>query len=130
VSVPPGFEDVISALGDRLVHRGFAERTRYEELLLSAGVVLSTAHQEFFGIGVVEGIAAGAHPVLPNRLVYPERVASLDGDPATVLYDDAAHAASLITEAFTTDERPMRRRTARYDWSLVAPQLDKALETL
>ncbi len=130
VSVPPEFEDVISALGDRLVHRGFAERTRYEELLLSADVVLSTANQEFFGIGVVEGIAAGAHPVLPNRLVYPERVASLGGDPATVLYDDAVHAASLITEAFTTHERPMRRPTARYDWSLVAPQLDKALETL
>lgn len=130
VSVPPEFDEVIAALGDRLVHRGFADRDRYEEILRSADVVLSTAHQEFFGIGVVEGIAAGAHPVLPNRLVYPERVSALEGDPSTVLYVDAAHGAELITAAFDRRERAMREATARYDWSVVAPQLDGALEAM
>jgi len=71
VSVPAEFGEIVERLGSRLIHDGWATRKRYVELLLSASVVLSTAEQEFFGVGVVEAIAAGAHPVLPDRLVYP-----------------------------------------------------------
>lgn len=131
VSVPPAYEAVVETLGDRLVHRGWAERPQYEELLATAAVVLSTADQEFFGIGVVEGVAAGAHPVLPERLVYPERVVELGADPSTVLYQDARHAADLIARALRAPEdTALRTATHRYDWSVVAPQLDAALAEL
>jgi glycosyltransferase involved in cell wall biosynthesis len=130
VSVPEPFDGVVSMLGDRAIQRGFADRPRYERLLLEASVVLSTAHQEFFGIGVVEAIAAGAHPVLPNRLVYPERVAALGLDGASVLYGSPEEAAALIEAAL---RRPPDGRVThaamRYDWSVVAPMYDAALAT-
>lgn len=131
VSVPPMYAAVVAMLGDRLVHEGWATRPDYLALLSSASIVLSTAHQEFFGIGVVEGIAAGAHPVLPNRLVYPERVANLGGDPARILYDDPEHAVDLIVAALGLPPDPdLRAASTRYDWSVVAPHLDAALESL
>jgi glycosyltransferase involved in cell wall biosynthesis len=131
VSVPPTYADVVELLGDRLVHEGWASRDRYVELLASASVVLSTAIQEFFGIGVVEGIAAGAHPVLPRRLVYPERVSAMGAEPSRVLYDDPAEAVGLILAALSAPEDPaLRSATHMYDWSVVAPQLDAALSAL
>ena len=37
-------------------------------------VVVSSSMHEFFGISVVEALSAGAVPVLPKRLSYPEVV--------------------------------------------------------
>jgi glycosyltransferase involved in cell wall biosynthesis len=131
VSVPPEFAEITALLGHRLIQEGFAERNRYEELLLSASVVISTAQQEFFGIGIVEGIAAGAHPVLPNRLVYPERIAALNAYPTTSLFDSPAAAVDLITKALTNPKASrLRGATHQYDWSTVARQYDETLETL
>lgn len=47
-------------------------RQDYINALQNADVVVSTAIHEFFGISMVEAIASGAYPVLPNRLSYPE----------------------------------------------------------
>lgn len=44
----------------------------YRKLLRQADVVLSTAHHDFQGIAVLEGVAAGAIPVVPDRLAYQE----------------------------------------------------------
>jgi glycosyltransferase involved in cell wall biosynthesis len=130
VTVPEAFDEVVSMLGDRAIQRGFADRSRYERLLLEASVVLSTAHQEFFGIGVVEAIAAGAHPVLPDRLVYPERVAALGLDGASVLYASPGEAAGLIEAALgRPPDGRVRGAAMRYDWSVVAPMYDAALAT-
>jgi glycosyltransferase involved in cell wall biosynthesis len=131
VSVPAEFTEIVELLGPRLIHRGWATRERYADLLLEASVVLSTADQEFFGVGVVEAIAAGAHPVLPDRLVYPERVDALGADPATTLYSTVDEAVSLIENALGlgADDR-LRAATNIYDWSAVAPQYDAALEQI
>jgi glycosyltransferase involved in cell wall biosynthesis len=131
VSVPESFAAVTSVLGDHLIHQGWAERDRYEALLLGASVVLSTSLQEFFGIGVVEGIAAGARPVLPNRLVYPERVSELGLGPGGVLYRSAGEAVDLIERAALRPvDASIREATMQYDWSTVAPRYDAALEHL
>jgi hypothetical protein len=131
VSVPPEFAEITEMLGDRLIHSGWADREMYVDLLFDSSVVLSTADQEFFGIGVVEAIAAGAKPVLPNRLVYPERVFELGADPALVLFSTVDEAVALVRSALST--RPndtLRQATLLYDWSTVAPQYDDALESL
>lgn len=131
VSVPPTFEEVTSMLGERLIHQGFATRDHYEALLRRADVVVSTAHQEFFGIAVVEAIAAGAHPVLPDRLVYPERMAALGFDPAETLYRTTDQAANLISARLGSgSSEEQRRSTMQYDWSAVAPMYDEALQSV
>ena len=131
VSVPSTFAAITSLLGDRLVHEGWAEPADYAALLSEATVVLSTAEQEFFGIGVIEAVAAGAHPVLPDRLVYPERVSALDFDAGTILYDSPSTAVDLIRHAFERDvSERARRATTIYDWSTIAPTYDKVLAEL
>jgi glycosyltransferase involved in cell wall biosynthesis len=131
VSVPPTFAEITERLGRRLIHEGYAERDRYEAILLEAAVVLSTAEQEFFGIGVVEAIAAGAHPVLPNRLVYPERISAIGGDESVSLFDDPTGAADMVESALTKDVDPaLREATDRYEWKKVALDYDEALGSL
>ena len=131
VSVPPEFAEITDMLGDRLVHAGWLGRDAYLDLLRRSSVVLSTAHQEFFGIAVVEAVAAGAHPVLPDRLVYPERVSGLGADPDTVLYSSTDHAVALIRAAFNAAPDPdLMEATHKYDWSVVTPMYDQALETM
>lgn len=52
---------------------GYMEsRDAYQALLQRADVVLSTADHDYQGIAVLEGVAAGAYPVVPDRLAYQE----------------------------------------------------------
>jgi glycosyltransferase involved in cell wall biosynthesis len=61
------------ALGSRLVHcEEPGSRADYAELLASADVAVSTATNEFFGLAMVEACYAGATPLVPDRLAYPE----------------------------------------------------------
>jgi glycosyltransferase involved in cell wall biosynthesis len=46
-------------LGSRLLHFGYADPATYARLLWRADVVVSTAIQEFFGIGIVEALYCG-----------------------------------------------------------------------
>ena len=67
----PDFAGVLDKLADRIDQHGFVPDTEYAELLLSSDVVVSAADHEFFGIAIVEALAAGAVPVLPTRLSFP-----------------------------------------------------------
>lgn len=49
-----------------------ASSQQYRQLLQEADVVVSTALHEFQGLAVMEAVAAGCVPVVPNRLSYPE----------------------------------------------------------
>jgi glycosyltransferase involved in cell wall biosynthesis len=70
---PPVFSEIQSVFEHRLVHFGYLQNpARYRALLHAADVVLSTAMHEFQGLAVMEAVAAGAWPVVPDRLVYPE----------------------------------------------------------
>ncbi len=56
---PPVFEKARKVLADRLVRFGYIpERAAYETLVCQADIVVSTAHHEFFGLPVVEAVAA------------------------------------------------------------------------
>jgi hypothetical protein len=121
-------------LGDRLVHFGFAPDDQYVDLLLEADVVVSTAEQEFFGIAIVEAMYAGALPVLPARLVYPERIPA--GFETRCLYADERDLVDKLRAAFSNpvasraSAATLAPTVAEFDWPLVAPQYDAMLEAL
>lgn len=70
---PPIFAAAEKSLAHRIDHFGYAsDRNEYLQLLSRANIVVSTAIHEFFGLSVLEAIAAGCLPLLPNRLSYPE----------------------------------------------------------
>ena len=98
---PEVFSEIKSLFDHRLVQFGYIDCiTEYQALLQAADVVLSTALQEFQGLAVMEAVAHQCHPIVPDRLVYPEMY------PALYRYDsclnnperEADAAVALILE--------------------------------
>ncbi|MEO1063300.1 MAG: DUF3524 domain-containing protein [Actinomycetota bacterium] len=120
----------LARLGDRVRHAGELDRAAYVEVLHDADVVLSTATQECFGVAVVEAIAAGCVPVLPDRLSYPELI-------PTRYHGDVLYGPETLVDRLAVvlnDVGAARRRvdglaedTHRFDWSTVAPTYDRFL---
>ncbi|MCP3996603.1 MAG: DUF3524 domain-containing protein [bacterium] len=127
---PDEFVALRDELGDRIVHYGWAQPEEYVSLLASGDVVVSTAHHEYFGIAVTEAIYAGAFPVLPNRLVYPERIPS--HYHARCLYEEHSDLVDKLSWAVTHDAATreiavaLRSQMATDDWGVVAPAYDSA----
>lgn len=72
-SVPEEFAEIQRDFSARLVHCGYlAAAADYRALLRGADVVLSTSMHEFQGLAVMEAVAAGCIPVVPDRLAYQE----------------------------------------------------------
>ncbi|MBN2181606.1 MAG: DUF3524 domain-containing protein [Sedimentisphaerales bacterium] len=70
---PEIFDKAKTQFSDNIVRWGYQKsRSEYEKTLLEADVVVSTANHEFFGISILEAVAAGAYPIVPERLSYPE----------------------------------------------------------
>lgn len=71
--IPAEFEQLQSIPRQYLGHWGYMESAaEYRELLQRSDVVLSTALHDFQGIAVLEAVAAGCIPAVPQRLAYPE----------------------------------------------------------
>ena len=71
--VPKPFKAARERFGNRIAVYGYREsREEYDSWLRKSDIVISTALQENFGISIVEAVAAGAFPLLPHRLAYPE----------------------------------------------------------
>jgi len=123
-------------------HWGYQETVeQYRSVLTEADVVVSTADHEFFGISVVEAIAAGAYPLLPKRLAYPE-ILRLDQEPEMndFFYDGSVRQ---LTEKLSSLSEPGKLATLRgitckhtvpavkrFLWQHLVPQLDQAMEKL
>jgi glycosyltransferase involved in cell wall biosynthesis len=137
--VPEVFAQARESLSRHVDRWGYqAGRDEYAAALAEADVFVSTARHEFFGISAVEAIAAGALPVLPNRLAYPEVLAQIaPGSPEELLYDGTVEGlAKRLSElaALVDGPGPWHGRAPlaqaaqeRFGWSRVAPRLDDAL---
>jgi len=77
------------------------DRTDYEAALCEADVFVSTAEHEFFGLSAVEAALAGAYPLLPERLAYPEIFGREEDTGACAFFYDGSSAdlADKLTEA-------------------------------
>ncbi|MEM7364738.1 MAG: DUF3524 domain-containing protein [Pseudomonadota bacterium] len=77
--IPHDMVKVQSALKDRgqLGEFGFVEnRTQYLRLLQSSHIVVSTSEHDFQGLSILEAMACGCRPLVPDRLAYPEFLGS------------------------------------------------------
>ena len=73
LEMPAIFKEVRIALKHRIGHWGFAPSRRdYLKILRASDVVVSTSRQEFFGVAMMEAVAAGCRPIVPDRLSYKE----------------------------------------------------------
>jgi len=62
-----------SRLADRIVVDGRVDRDSFRHTLGRATIVVSTALHEFEGLAVLEAVSAGARPLVPDALCYPEQ---------------------------------------------------------
>ena len=130
-SDPREFVEAEERFVDRLVHVGHLDRERYLELLVRSSVVASTAVHEFFGIAMVEAMAAGLVPLLPRALSYPELVAR--EFQAAVLYDSYGDLVRRLREVLVDLDAArqaidgLRKSMLRFDWTELGPAYDAAL---
>ena len=138
--IPEVFTQAIKDYTAILDHWGFQPtRDDYIAALQNADIVVSTAIHEFFGISMVEAIASGAYPVLPNRLSYPEIVSAIEQtEPNEFLYEGTVDS---LTEKLTDlaarhkknklwQNAPKRGIIAmqKHNWQKRAKEMDKAIE--
>lgn len=134
---PREFEKAWQRYGNRILHYGYAEdRSEYRDLMYKADIVVSTALHEFFGVAIMEAIYCGCHPVLPNRLTYPELVPENLHDPllhAPVLYEDEEKLFRRLRRLLFGYDRPLPVETLRavpehLDWRVKIDEYDALFE--
>lgn len=134
---PEEFEQAFERYAERILHYGYAEDfAEYSRLLHRADVVVSTARHEFFGVAIQEAIYCGCHPVLPNRLSYPELIPETHHRPllhAPVLYDDDDELFEVLRDILEGEERPLPAETLRkipapLDWDQHVENYDALFE--
>lgn len=134
---PPVFAWAREFFADRIDRWGFqATRQEYITALQEADIAVSTANHEFFGIGMVEAAAAGALPLVPNRLSYPE----IFGAEPAFLYDGTvktlAERLRRLCELkkrgnlWQGDTGRGLRLVEKFYWDRAARRLDAALEAM
>ncbi len=131
--VPAEFEEAATRLAHRIEHWGFVQsRNEYRALLQEADLVVSTAEHEFFGISILEAVHAGAFPLLPNRLSYPELIPT--ELHAACLYADDEDLFTMACQRLKMPRpaSPSLRRTVRerFGWPVVAREYDRLFTEL
>jgi glycosyltransferase involved in cell wall biosynthesis len=136
---PEEFERAFERYAERILHYGYAEDfAEYSRLLHRADLVVSTSIHEFFGVAIQEAIYCGCHPLLPNRLSYPELIPDSLHRPllhAPVLYEDDDELYEHLAALLGGDERPLPTATLRdiperLDWSNHIENYDALFESV
>lgn len=140
---PPVFEEARELLAEHILEWGWQPtHEAYRAVLARADVAVSTARHEFFGISMVEAAEAGAYPLVPERLAYPE-VFGLKEDPLNKQFFYGGSVDALVFRLCELAQRvesggsvwkgdPARllRRMAGLSWSERVPAYDRALTKL
>ncbi|MCH2178721.1 MAG: DUF3524 domain-containing protein [Mariniblastus sp.] len=135
---PPEFDQIHSEFSTQIEHWGFQpDRDAYWNVLATADVFISTAQHEFYGLAVLEGLAAGLAAILPNRLAYPEIARRFQNTNNEIfLYEatdefvsglqDMVKRLPQIRARRNDTQNPPAALAAR--WSLRGPELDLTIK--
>lgn len=131
---PAEFDQAVDRYGGMISHMGFVDDPqRYGELLHSGDVVVSTATYEFFCVSIMEAIYCGCHPMVPNRLHYPELIPQTLHKPllhAPVMYETEDDLFRNLRDLLTGKTRPLPKNSLQsinqhLDWSSMSKQYDE-----
>lgn len=112
-------------LKNKTIHWGKVEEHEdYLKLLERATLLPVTSHQDFFGISIVEAISKGAHPLLPNRLAYPELIPQ--ENYTSVFYEDISTLREMIKRGKDNQTvENIQRFIKSFEWKVVTETYDK-----
>lgn len=140
LETPEAFEWAHQYFADHIDRWGYQEsRVEYEEALTQADVFVSTAQHEFFGITAVEAILAGAYPMLPKRLAYPEILRLNDDEKIEEFFYDGSVAglanklAALAERVrngclWKEETRYVVKTMQRFTWDNLVDTLDETVD--
>ncbi len=134
---PEEFEKAWQRYGRHITHFGYVEnKENYSRLLHSGDIVVSTATYEFFCVAIMEAIYCGCHPLVPNRLHYPELIPESLHDPllhAPVLYETEDDLFHYLKDLLTGETQPLPKSSLQninkhLDWSSRIAKYDEMFE--
>ncbi len=100
---PETLHRIEQQFNSQIVVNGCIPRDDYRQWLNRSTIVVSTARHEFQGLSMLEAVAAGACPLVPDALCYPEQYAKNYRYPAT---DAGALADKLYQQLQSTCDAP------------------------
>ncbi len=125
---PAFMENTYHQLSDRILHWGFVEDKKdYYHLLERASIIPVTSEQDFFGISIIEAIARGVFPLLPDRLAYPEHIPPHLRD--RYIYKNIKDLESKLTEYLEAPQpvdKDLQTYISRYYWPEIISNYDEA----
>lgn len=135
-TVPDMFTEMRELLVDHLGQWGRVEdREAYRNYLRQAHVVVSTARHDFQGLAVLEAVAAGCIPVIPDRLAYPEWFAPEFRYPSTL--EDSEREAQQLADKLTALAVQLKRNqlpavpdVSNLSWSVLQDPYRKKIAEL
>ncbi|HET6528065.1 MAG TPA: DUF3524 domain-containing protein [Balneolaceae bacterium] len=134
---PEEFEKAWRRYGRHITHFGYVENKKnYSRLLHSGDIVVSTATYEFFCVAIMEAIYCGCHPLVPNRLHYPELIPESLHQPllhAPVLYDTEDDLFHYLKDLLTGKTKPLPKTSLQninkhLDWTERIDEFDAMFE--
>jgi len=139
--VPEVFTWAKDFFADHIERWGYQNPDDYAAALTDADIIVSTAAHEFFGLSVAEAMAAGAFPILPKRLSYPELLESIKTKSSDEFFYDGSigdlvrrlkQAAKLVETGrlWSPDSQCGTCEMKRFWWQNATPILDDALQHL
>lgn len=130
---PEIFRIAENKLKNHIIHFGYArDEDEYRRLLSYGDIVVSTAIQENFGISIIEAIASGCFPLLPDRLSYREIIP--DQFHQYCIYQNDRDLGVKIRKLIARYDRKLMDKLAeenrRFSWSQAASRYDEFLEII
>ncbi len=134
--VPPVFtkiRNLLKSVGG-LGQWGYLDSAHeYRRLLRQCDLVLSTADHDFQGLAVLEAVASGCIPVLPERQAYPEHFGPWCYPVRGDLESDAQSLAKALCEHLTrfgTEAWPSPPDVSSLSWARLGPEYARCFRHL
>lgn len=87
---PPALLNIENNFPDKIIINQKVNKEEYQQYLSQSSIVVSTAIHEFQGLAILEAVSAGAVPLVPDDLCYPEQYADI--------YRYKANSSGALTE--------------------------------
>lgn len=133
--VPSEFELIKGHFSDQINYFGYIDNVDdYWALLSRCDVVLSTAIHEFQGVSVMEAVAAGCLPLVPNRLSYSELINEQYRYDSDLNFPEKEAIAAVDLLLKISDQlyakEILREEFKQYSWSSLIGCYRKAIQNL